>query len=360
MQGSLRAALVATAALMMASAAIAGEPTAAAKDAPKYPHKAVKRVEIGDGPRSFWLFEPAEPTPRKAPVVVFLHGWLAVNPGPYGAWIDHLVRSGNSVIYPRYHLDWKTKPADFLPNALASVRGGLDALGSSPGRVRPDLDRFALIGHSAGGNLAALIAAVAADEGLPVPKAVVSIMPGEVSALRDPDLGKIPATSLLAVVAAEHDWIVGDNRARQIFAEATSIPPERKEFILFRTDRHGYPPLVANHASATAGDWAFDTGEGPFLSMQMAKAQVDALDRFGLWRLADVTLEAGFAGKTLDEATDHGALFRDLGTWSDGRAVARPFVGDDLGAIPRVKFPNGLHVVPWRFVGHVAEDVERR
>ena len=24
------------------------------------------------------------------PVVVFLHGWFAVNPGFYGAWIDHL------------------------------------------------------------------------------------------------------------------------------------------------------------------------------------------------------------------------------------------------------------------------------
>ena len=27
-------------------------------------------------------------------MVVFLHGWFAVNPAFYGAWIDHLVRIG--------------------------------------------------------------------------------------------------------------------------------------------------------------------------------------------------------------------------------------------------------------------------
>jgi len=37
--------------------------------------------------------------------------------------------------------------------------------------------------------------------------------------------------------------------------------------------------------------------------------------------MADITLEAGFQGRTLDEASDHGALFRHLGYWSDGREV---------------------------------------
>src|SRR4051794_8143002 len=57
-----------------------------------FPHKLVRRFEVGEGPRSYWLFEPAEPKPERAPVVVFLHGWFAVNPAFYGAWIDHLVR----------------------------------------------------------------------------------------------------------------------------------------------------------------------------------------------------------------------------------------------------------------------------
>ena len=40
------------------------------------------------------------PSPKRAPVVVFFHGWFAVNPGFYGAWIDHLVRNGRIVIFP--------------------------------------------------------------------------------------------------------------------------------------------------------------------------------------------------------------------------------------------------------------------
>src|SRR6516164_3184156 len=63
------------------------------------PHGAVRRYEIGQGPRSYWLFEPEQPRPERAPVVVFLHGWFAVNPGFYGAWIDHLVRDGKIVIF---------------------------------------------------------------------------------------------------------------------------------------------------------------------------------------------------------------------------------------------------------------------
>ena len=44
------------------------------------------------------------------------------------------------------------------------------------GHVRPDPARFALIGHSAGGNLAAQIAAVASDphSDIPLPQAVIT------------------------------------------------------------------------------------------------------------------------------------------------------------------------------------------
>src|ERR1017187_8621944 len=85
------------------------------------PHRSFKRYEIGEGPRSYWIFEPDDPKPEaRAPLVVFLHGWFAVNPGFYGAWIDHLVRDGKIVIFPRYQNDVDTAPQDFLPNALAA------------------------------------------------------------------------------------------------------------------------------------------------------------------------------------------------------------------------------------------------
>ena len=310
-----------------------------------YPHKTIKRQEFGSGERSYWLFEPAEPTPESAPVVVFHHGWYAYNPAAYGAWIEHLVRSGQIVIFPRYQADRLTPPADFLENALSAVHDALDVLTTSPVHIRPDRKRFALIGHSAGGNLAAQMAAVATEKGLPLPRAVVAVMPGEVVPSREPSLAKIPATTLLVVTAAEDDRIVGDLRAREIFAEATAIPPSRKKFVLFRTDLHGW--LVADHFAPTAAARDFNNGEGLLLNLQFSRARVDAFDRAGFWRLADITIQAGFRGLTLDEATDHGRLFRHLGYWSDGRAVFPPIVGDDLATIPRVFPGNGMRLFKW-------------
>lgn len=43
------------------------------------------------GKTQFWLFEPANPTPKAAPVIVFSHGWGGVDPAPYRAWIDHII-----------------------------------------------------------------------------------------------------------------------------------------------------------------------------------------------------------------------------------------------------------------------------
>jgi acetyl esterase/lipase len=288
---------------------------------------------VGSGARSYWLYEPADPTPATAPVVVFHHGWLATNPGVYGAWIEHLARQGRIVIFPRYQDDWMTAPALFLPNAVAAVRDALDVLETAPGHVRPDRERFALIGHSAGGNLAAQMAAVAEDLGLPRPRAVVA---------------RIPATTLLVVVAAADDWIVGDLRARQIYLGATAVAEDRKEFILFRTDRHGSPPLVADHVAPTAALAAYDSGEGPAREFQMAQGELNALDILGFWPLADRTLGAAFAGRTLDEAIDHGVLLGDLGRWKDGRAVLLPLVGDDLSAFPRIFPANGIRFIPWQ------------
>jgi acetyl esterase/lipase len=318
---------------------------AADAPAPPYPHTTINRQEFGCGAQSYWLFEPAEPKPPVAPVLVFLHGWYAYNPVAYGAWIEHLVRSGQTVVFPRYQADRFTPPADFLDNSLAAVRDALDVLETSPVHVRPDRRRFALLGHSAGGNLSAQMAAVAAERGLPPPRAIVAMMPGEIVPSREPSLAKIPAATLLLVVAAEDDRIVGDLRAREIFAEATAIPASRKKFVLYRTDLHGW--LVADHFAPTAASHGFNDGEGYLLNLQFLRGRVDAFDQAGFWRMADATIQAAFQGRTLDEATDHGALFRRLGYWSDGRAVFPPLVGDDLSTIPRVFPGNGLRLIKW-------------
>lgn len=331
-------------------------------EGPTPPHGGVRRFEIGQGPRSYWLFEPDRPKPDSAPVVVFLHGWFSVNPGFYGAWIDHLVRNGHVVIFPRYQNDVGTLPKDFLPNAMAAIHDALGVLsvGSDRGmaHVRPDTRRFALIGHSAGANLAAQVAALATDPhaALPMPRALLAIMPGEVLPRRHPTLDRIPAATLMVVAVGDEDIVVGDQRGREIFAEAAAIPSSRKRFILFRSDRHGYPPLVAEHMAPTGTDQKLDNGEGILRGLQLSMGEVNALDRAGFWRIADLTLRAAFDGRTLDDVAGDPEKFRHLGYWSDGRRVTAPIVGTDLDAIPRVVPGNGLKLFPWSNLRRVALD----
>ena len=314
------------------------------------PHKQIVSYELGEGQRSYIVFEPNDPKPTRAPVVIFLHGWFAVNPAIYGAWIDHLVKSGKIVVFPRYQNDVSTNPQKFLNNALAAIHDSLGVLESGRGHVRPNLDQFALIGHSAGGNLAAYIAAVSAEpnSGIPIPKAVVAMMPGEVFPQKEPRLSKIPPKTLLVVMVGEDDLLVGDLRGREIFSGATSIPRSRKRFILFRSDRHGFPPLLAEHTAPTGANRKLDNGDGVLKSLQLSLGEVNALDHAGFWRIADQTLDAGFSGKTLDHIIRNPEQFRNLGYWSDGRQVTPPIVADNLDEVPRLILSNGVRIIPWR------------
>lgn len=90
----------------------------------------IERVKIADGGKGGWLFLPSTPTPAKAPVVIFCHGWSAILPRGYQAWIDHLVMQGNIVLWPNYQESLRTPTAQFVPNAVAAVKAGLQMLRS--------------------------------------------------------------------------------------------------------------------------------------------------------------------------------------------------------------------------------------
>jgi len=119
-----------------------------------YKHARVIGKSYGTGPTACWIFEPAEPTPKSAPLVVFNHGWLSYVPGAYSAWTEHLVKRGNIVLYPVYQDSPFTPADDFTPNAVRGVQDALRELQTGP-HVRFELDKFAIVGHSAGGVIAA-------------------------------------------------------------------------------------------------------------------------------------------------------------------------------------------------------------
>src|SRR5262249_56826737 len=121
------------------------------------------------------------------------------------------------------------------------------------------------------------------------------VMAEEVIGMGQPSVSRPPEAPLLVVVVGDEALVVGAHRGRQIFAEATAIPPARKRFILFRSDRHGFPPLIAEHTAPTGVNHRLDNGEGVFRSLPISFGDVNALDRAGFWRIADLTLDAAFA-----------------------------------------------------------------
>src|SRR5262249_51607696 len=143
-----------------------------------YAHGGVVAEQVKDGALGWWLFRPTTPVPASAPVVVFCHGWGAMNPRTYRAWIDHIVRRGAVVIYPIYHDRLPPPPGDFLPNTTAALKEAFASLASNDA-IHADLDRVAVVGHSAGGVLAAEIAAVGAAHGLPPIRAAMPVAPGD-------------------------------------------------------------------------------------------------------------------------------------------------------------------------------------
>jgi acetyl esterase/lipase len=185
----------------------------------RYVPDGTERIDLGQDAQAVSIFRPAGSSGAPGPVVIFLHGWVAIDPKRYGPWIGHLVRQGVTVIFPAY----QTKPAydttTPLANVLAGVRAGLAQVLLAPGRL-------VIAGHSAGGALAVDYAAVAADHGLPLPAAVFSVFPGrKLRHLRVPipatDLAQIAPGTRLLVLAGERDTAVGSGTARRIVQTAT-------------------------------------------------------------------------------------------------------------------------------------------
>ena len=143
-----------------------------------------------------WLFRPPG-TPKK--LVIFFHGQggpQETTPVNHVAWIDHLVKDGAAVIYPRYETD---NAAGVLESAVAGVRTANERLDS------PDLPVLAL-GYSRGGALAVEYAAVSAGRHVPVPAIVESVNPvpwGEQA--RIVDLRPLGHRTVMALIVSDQD-----------------------------------------------------------------------------------------------------------------------------------------------------------
>jgi acetyl esterase/lipase len=294
-----------------------------------YRHEHVRKNVIGKGDCECWIYEPSEPTVKTSPVVVFYHGWTATNPKAYGAWIKHLVRQGNIVIYPRYQESVLTPIPKLESNAAGAVLGALEYL-ETDDHVRPDYARVAMVGHSIGGTLTANLAATAKDYGLPEAKALMCVQPawqldaaGKGKAFED--LSAIPSQTLLVCVAGDLDTVVGRRGAYEIYLSTTSIPQANKKLVILQSDYHGFPPLQADHLSPLALDEEFNDNEPLSLTYftlsSYDRLTTDALDYYGYWKLLDELLDAAFSKEKCSGDWKNPEAVRCMGKWSDGTPV---------------------------------------
>ena len=207
------------------------QPPPAVEPSAAYAPPGTERIDVGIGPQGAAIFRAPGAAAGPGPVVIFLHGWVAIDAARYGPWIGHLVRGGATVIYPAY----QSKPAydtiTPLVNLLAGVRAALEHVQVEPGRL-------VVAGHSAGGALAADYAAVALANAVPVPAAVFSVYPGRklrhlavpIPAV-NPSL-VAPDTRVLAY-AGERDTAVGSGTATRIVA---GVPQAQATLRIVRDD----------------------------------------------------------------------------------------------------------------------------
>jgi len=266
--------------------------------------------------------------PLTSPVVVFCHGWGALDPRNYRAWIDHLVRRGNIVIWPNYQDSLLTRGDDFLPNAVAGVRGALADLAQTRGAIRVELQRLAVVGHSAGGVLAAELAAVAKAQGLPEFRAAMPVEPGDVSrngkrraTVPMVDLAAMPASTLLLVVVGADDHLAYEKPGLRIYDTSTAIAVANKNVVELRSDAHGEPALIANHAAPAGTLNPRPRPARALLGDFEHGGAIDALDWYGTWKLFDALSDCAFYHRECDAALGGGPAQLSMGSWSDGVPV---------------------------------------
>jgi pimeloyl-ACP methyl ester carboxylesterase len=171
--------------------------------------------------------------------------------------------------------------------------------------------KTAIIGHSMGGYLSAILAARAAhsENAIPSPDAIVAIEPGGLGWISPEDLGEIDPETKMIVVVGDEDEVVAKSTAVAIWKNTLQIPDKNRDFLLVQSDYHGSPEQIANHYFPNT------TGYGD-------TAAVDARDFYVTFKLSVGALECAFRDTDCEYALGNGSFEQvDMGQWSDGQPM---------------------------------------
>jgi acetyl esterase/lipase len=179
---------------------------------------------FGAGRTQVWLLRPAG-TPRS--IVLFAHGWTAVDPNDWHrVRFDHLCAGRSIVLFPRYQVDVTDTWQQAVDGFRRGVQIGFGRLGST---------RLPVVaaGYSLGGALVNYYAGNARAWKVPVPRSVFSIFPTTRIAGRS--AGTPPASVRFVILAGDRDEVVGTAGAKDFMAWLARHPAARKTYRLIRS-----------------------------------------------------------------------------------------------------------------------------
>ncbi|MBS3079599.1 hypothetical protein J4218_05745 [Candidatus Pacearchaeota archaeon] len=298
----------------------------------------------------YYIFEPKNPTPKSAPVLLYIHqvpgadGMILqadLNKPFYINMINHFVRKGYIVIFPSYGY-YNASAKDWEDNIIYETKDALKKLKTEPGHVWPDENKFAISGHSLGGLMTIIVGVDAVKKGLPEPKALIfhegvseerskklcaeNNITGNVYCVFNlPENYSSLNPNITLVYIIDNEMAVGPpNITREEWENLyiygrlnkTEISRKNKFFLFTRTDIYGTIDLVSNHNSVQVLPRVF-----PLYGM----------DYYGYWKPTVAALNYAFYGKDYEYINESSDIAKDMGNWSDGTKVIPMLSGIDYG-----------------------------
>lgn len=287
-----------------------------------YAFESVIMEDLADSPDGYWLFRPegfSGPTDR---LIVFMHGYGAYNPMIYGGWIEHLVKKGNLVVFPRYQKNLTAPgPKKFTGLAATAIRQSIKDLQKKK-LLNSDSFKWHVAGHSYGGVIAGGIAHDPEKYGLQKPESIFMCSPGTgpfKGGILEDYKGIDPETEMVIMVS-ENDRVVGDKFGKKVFETATQV--KRINFLEQSPDSFGEARLTAHHDECYALNPAFDSGVKNFTFKRALRiGTTDALDYYGYWKIFDAMISCSEEDKNCHFAFGGTAEQLSLGNWNEENPV---------------------------------------
>jgi pimeloyl-ACP methyl ester carboxylesterase len=290
-----------------------------------YIHGGVTEYFADSAGRSYWIFQPEQPKPDSADLVIFNHGLGQINPKVHAGWITHLVRKGNIVIYPKYQDDLNTPTDSFMLFAADGIKLAIAEM-EQVGYVAPRLNNFAMVGHSYGGAISANLAYLYLDYGLPQVKALMVAQGYYGTDMLLPSYRNFPYDTKMQLVVGSSDDTVDSTFAR-LLMDSANVDPLFKNYIKHFPDNHN--PAFAEAVSAEHTDPIcisplndYDSGESNFwvLGAEFFN-KIDLVDYYCYWKLSEALLDCTFYGQNCEYAFGDTPEQRFMGLWSDSVPV---------------------------------------